>query len=330
MLMTDSTRPHRLTPAQRVAFGRGCVAAAAVLWSLGGVVIKSKALESLDPTSIAFYRSLFAGLALLPWIAPCRRVWRPALLPASAIFAATVGLYIAAVKATTAANAIFLQCSAVVWLVPLNLWILGERPDRRTRLGIALAAPGIAAIVLFGHGGGPRENSGVAMGLGSGIAYAGVIIALRRLRDLDPIWLSAALNLGGALSLAAWQLAADQAIARPDAGQLAGLVAFGVVQMAIPYTLFALGLREITAPEAGLIMLLEPILNPIWVVLGRGERPAAATIVGGLFLLLGVTVRYRPEPQARRQGAPRAIEAPPNEVVPVEHPRQDSNLRPTD
>ena len=72
------------------------------------------------------------------------------------------------------------------------------------------------------------------------------------------------------------------------------LVAFGVVQMAIPTLPFARGLRDVTAAEAGLISLLEPVLTPIWVALFHGETPTRATIVGGAILLSGVALRYWP------------------------------------
>jgi drug/metabolite transporter (DMT)-like permease len=67
-----------------------------------------------------------------------------------------------------------------------------------------------------------------------------------------------------------------------------------VVQLAIPYALFARGVRDVQAPEAALITLLEPVLNPIWVYLRHGERPADATLIGGAFLLAGVALRYLP------------------------------------
>jgi drug/metabolite transporter (DMT)-like permease len=67
--------------------------------------------------------------------------------------------------------------------------------------------------------------------------------------------------------------------------------------MALPYVLFARGLRDISTAEAGLIALIEPILNPVWVVLVVGERPAAATLAGGALLLLGVACRYLPAPR---------------------------------
>ena len=216
------------------------------------------------------------------------------MLPLGLIFGAMTGLYLAAVKATTAANAIFLQSSATFWTIPLSALVLGERPDRRSVRGIGLATLGIAAIVLFGYDGRPDEPHGIALGLASGLGYGTVAIGLRSLRDLDPTWLSAFNNLLGTLTLGVWIVLTRGSIARPDASQTLVLVGFGVMQMAIPYALFARGLRAIRAPEAALIALLEPVLNPIWVVLMTGEQPTPATLVGGLFLLSGVACRYWP------------------------------------
>ena len=73
-----------------------------------------------------------------------------------------------------------------------------------------------------------------------------------------------------------------------------GIVIFTNALMAIPYALFARGLREVSAAEAGLITLVEPILNPVWVVLVAHERPSVPTLVGGALLLAGVAIRYVP------------------------------------
>jgi DME family drug/metabolite transporter len=274
--------------------GRRYVLAAALLWSLGGVFAKSLELDGL---TIALYRGLFAGLALLPFVPRRHRVFRPALLPLGLCFGAMTGLYIAAIKATTAANAIYLQCTATFWTIPLSAWLLAERPDRRSVGGACLATVGIAAIVLYGYDGRPDEWMGVAMGLASGLAYAGVVIGLRGLRGLDPAWLSAINNLLGAAALGAWLVLARGRIVWPGVMPGLALLAFGIIQMAIPYVLFARGLRDVGAPEASLIALVEPVLSPLWVFLATGERPAPATFVGGLFLLSGVAFRYAPSPR---------------------------------
>lgn len=271
--------------------GRRDILAAAVLWSFSGVVTKRLPLPSGE---IAFYRSLFAGLALLPLVRPGRREWRAVMLPGALTFGAMVGLYIAAIQATTAANAIFLQCTAAFWLV-LSGWLRGQRPGRRTVQGIAVATAGIAAIVAFGAGGRPGEGRGLALGLSSGVAYAVVIELLRGLRRLDATWLSAVNNLGGALALGGWMVLTGSPPRLPATlGLAAALAAFGIVQMAVPYVLFARGLKTVPASEAALMGLLEPVLNPVWVGLVHGEIPAPASLVGGGLLLAGLAVRYAP------------------------------------
>lgn len=271
--------------------GRRDLLGAAVLWSLSGAITKSIAL---DPLSIAVYRGLFAGLVLAPLVPRSRREFRPVMLPLGLVFGAMTGLYLASIKATTAANAIFLQYSSTFWVVPMGLLFLGERPDRRGWAGIASATLGVAVIAAFGHGGGPREWQGVGLGLASGLAFAVVVTGMRGLRGVDPVWLSAVNNLLGAAALALWLTAAQGPPTVPTPGQALALAGFGVIQMAIPYALFARGLRTVRAPEAGLITLAEPILNPLWVVLATGERPHPATAVGGAFLLAGVALRYLP------------------------------------
>lgn len=282
-----------------VAVGRGrwFILAAAVLWSLSGAITKSLDLDGL---TIAFYRGLFAGLALIPLVPRPRRVFRPVMVPLGLVFGAMTGLFLASMKATTAANTIYLQYTATFWVVPLALVFLGERPDRRAAVGIALAMGGIGVIVLLGHSGRPEEWKGIALGVGSGVGYAAVVVGMRGLRGLDPIWLSAVNNLGGAFALLAWMTAGGAPPAVPSAPQAVVLVGFGVVQMAIPYALFARGLREVDAAEAGLICLAEPILNPLWVVLVAHEWPSLPTFVGGALLLSGVALRYVKLPLRRR------------------------------
>jgi drug/metabolite transporter, DME family len=292
----DSSRRSR-------RLGRLCVLAAALCWSLSGVV--TKALD-LGPLPIAFYRSLFAGLALLPLVPRGGWEFRLALVPLGLVFGAMIGLYISAVIATTAANAIYLQYTATFWMIPLSAWLLGERPDGRSVAGIALGMVGIAVIVARGYNGRPNEGLGVAFGLASGLAYACVAVGIRGLRDLHPIWLSAVANLGGALALGAWIIATTGGIPVPTSATMAALVGFGVIQMALPYALFARGLREIGAVEAGLIALIEPLVNPVWVALAHGERPAPATLFGGSFLLAGLACRFWPSRASVVPAGPRS------------------------
>ncbi len=216
------------------------------------------------------------------------------MIPMVLIFGAMIGVYVSSIARTTAANAILLQCTATFWTIPASLVLLHEKPDRRSVVGIGLVTLGIVSIVWKGRDGRAGEGLGILFGLLSGMGYAAVIIGMRALRAVDPTWLSVVNNLGGALTVGIFALIVAGRIEAPHGWQWPTLMAFGVLQMAIPYALFARGLQAIPAPEAGLIALLEPVLNPIWVYLAYGERPAPFTMVGGLFLLLGVAVRYVP------------------------------------
>ena len=212
----------------------------------------SKSLD-LDPLTIAFYRGLFAGLALLPFVsrtasggpAGALAAWREEEGHAAAM---TGAFFLGSVKTTTSANAIFLQCTATFWVVPVGAIFLGERPDRRARVSIALAMLGIVAIVGWGYDGRPNEWQGIVLGLASGITYACIAVGLRGLRDLDPIWLSAVLNLVGSATLGIWARVSGQGLASPSRLQVLVLIGFGMSPDGDPlYALFARGLREIGA-----------------------------------------------------------------------------------
>lgn len=267
--------------------GRLMVLGAAAMWSLSGVLAKGL---SLDGPAIAFYRGLFAGLALLPFVPRGAHAFRPGMLVLAVVFAAMTGLYLGSMRSTTAANAIFLQSSSVIWVVPIGFAVLRERVSGRGLAGVGLAAAGIAVILASGRGDRPHETLGIVYGLASGVGFAGVLVGLRRYREINPTWLCASNNLGGALLLGLWVVATGGSIPLPHGGDWATLVVFGVVQMAIPYVLFTRGLRTVPAAEAGLIGLIEPILNPLWVYLQHGERPGTPTVVGGALVLAGVAV----------------------------------------
>jgi drug/metabolite transporter, DME family len=270
--------------------GRICVLIAAALWSLSGVVTK---VLNLEFPVIAFYRGLFAGLALLPVVPRTEWKFRPLLVPLCMIFGVMTLLYLGSVQLTTAANAIFLQYTSVFWLIPLSIVFLKEKPDKRALAGSVLAAAGVMGIVLFGKKE-PREWNGILLGLLGAVGYSFAVVSMRKLRDLNPFWLSGIANLGGALTLGVWFVLSGREVAFPSWPVLLVLAGYGVVQMAIPYMLFARALRSLDASEAGLLSLLEPVLNPIWVFLAVGERPTITTLVGGTFLIAGVACRYSP------------------------------------
>jgi drug/metabolite transporter (DMT)-like permease len=262
---------------------------AALFWSLSGLFTKSLALPAMV---MATARVLFAGLALLPFLRGRRRSWRPALVGMVACFAAMNLTFVTAMTVTTAANAIFLQYTAPLWMLAVSVLWFREPFDPRNTVPLGLGMLGIAVIIL---GGGAGDALGISLGLAAGAAYGGVALFLRYLRDEDSIFLTVLNHLGSGLLLLPLVInrhAETLHALSPKTWTLLAL--FGVVQMAIPYVFFSRGLREVTTTEAGIITLIEPVLNPIWTYCFVGESPSLTTLVGGGVILGGVAWRYLP------------------------------------
>jgi drug/metabolite transporter (DMT)-like permease len=253
-----------------------------VLWSLGGVLIKSAEWPSLAKAGA---RSFLAAIVLLAWIRrPVFSFSRVQILAAVA-YTGTVALFVVANDRTTAANAIFLQYTAPIYVALLGHWLLGEKSRRLDWICIAIALCGIA--LFFGDDFDTRGAWGIAAAMGSGLSFAVMVLCLRHEKDRSP---ATSLLLGNILTVLIAIPSAIQA-GLPSA-QTAGILAvLGVFQLGIPYVLYSISIQRVSALEAILIPMLEPILNPIWVALQRGEVPGRWSIVGALLVLVAVGVR---------------------------------------
>ncbi|MEO8430462.1 MAG: DMT family transporter [Acidobacteriota bacterium] len=261
-----------MTPSRR---GTLLIVAAALLWSTGGIGIKA---ISDPPLKVAFFRSVFAAAALLVFLRPRMPRWSPVFLAALVSYATCLTTFVIATKWTTAANAIFLQYSGVIWVLLLSPFVLREPLRRRDAAAIAVALGGMA---LFFVGKFHAGGAGDAMALLSGVFFAGLVLSLRSQREGGA---EAAVTYGNVLACAALFpfVAGDLSLT----GRSAAILAFlGFFQLAGAYFLFVRGLRYVTATQASLIGMLEPVSNPIWVFLFLGERPSVYAIAGGLVVL---------------------------------------------
>jgi len=287
-----------MAPVSADARSRLLLVAAALLWSIGGLLAKSPWIVQIPIESrswvLACYRTLFAAAVLAPFVGWRRLRWHWGLHPAALSFAAMNVLYLSALTRTSAAAAIFLQYTAVAWAVVLGWLILRERPHRADWIALAFACAGIAFIVLLETT--AAHAAGNLIGLASGVAYAAVIVSLRALRSEDPVWVLMVCNSATGLCLLPWVSAMPVELQWPQWGILA---TFGVVQVAIPYLLFAIAIRHVPAHEAALLTLIEAVLNPVWVWLFLGERASGATWIGGACILTGLVAQQ----QLRRRGA---------------------------
>ncbi len=254
------------------------VLAAAALWSTAGAAIKSLGLNAWQT---AGGRSLVAGLFLLMVVREGRvRPTLPALAVAVA-YAFTTVLFVLATKLTTAANAIFIQDTAPLWVLLLSPWLLRERPTRGELLAIPLYGAGLGLFFLDELTSGQVVGNLVAAL--AGVAFAFSIVGLRRLRHDGPVALVWGNVLAAAATLPLW--ASGPLPTRLD---LALVVYLGVFQLGLAYLAFSRGMTGTPAIEASLLVLLEPVLNPIWTFFFTGERPGPWAIAGGA-VVLGAT-----------------------------------------
>jgi drug/metabolite transporter (DMT)-like permease len=254
----------------------------ALCWSLGGVLIKS---IDLPPFAIAGGRSAIA----IPMILLCsgrpRFTFSRAQIGGALGYAGTVVLFVFATRMTTAANAIFMQYTAPIYLALIWRWYLGERASRIDWLVIAVALAGIALFFVD-----RLTVSGLwgnIIALGSGLAFALVALFLRKEKAGSPI---ASIVLGNVIVALAGAPFIFQAPSLGEDG-LWRLGLLGTVQLGLPYVLYATAIKQVSALEATLIPLLEPVLNPLWVMLALGERPGPWAIVGGMLVLSAVLGR---------------------------------------
>ncbi len=298
--------------------GRLYVLAAAVLWSLSGAFVKTltqpNSLANLGEPPvplllIAFYRTLFAGLAIALTVRRGDVCFSPRLLLMMLSFAAMNATFIAATGLGTSANAIILQYTAPVWMYLAGVFLLKEPPERRNTIALVASMIGVA-VILAGAVQGPASGAPGAdngnqeanhpflaalIALASGITYAGVLIGLRVFRRHSSSWLTVLNHLFAAVVL----LPVLWLYPQPTLPQLAFLVLFGVVQMGLPYWLMSRGLKAVNAQEAGTLSLLELILNPVWAYWAAGEVPAPATFYGGGLILAALLWRYWPRRSTR-------------------------------
>jgi drug/metabolite transporter (DMT)-like permease len=256
--------------------------AAALLWSLGGLLIKS---VDWPPLAVAGGRGVIAGVFLLVCVRRPKFTWTRLQLGAAVAYTACTVLFATATKLTTAANAILLQYTAPVWVALLAAWLLGERATRRDWATIAVALAGMAlffrdqltATGMLGNG----------LAILSGVGFAVMTVLLRKQKDGSPIESIILGNLLAGLIGLPSMLGAPL----PSAGGLGALLVLGVFQLGLSYLLYSYAIRRVTALEAVLVPVIEPVLNPVWVLLALGERPGPNALWGGAIVVAVVTVR---------------------------------------
>lgn len=255
---------------------------AALLWSTGGLFIK---LISLSPYAILSLRALFSAALFGIWFRKRVFQWSWNIFLVSVFYCGLVICFVISTKITTAANAIFLQYTAPIYLILLEPVLFRFKLERINILTVIVCFLGMGLFFMGDLEVG--DMRGNVLALASGVFLAALMLAQR---FNPPDRHEAAIFQGNMLVAVFFFPAVLQGPAPtlPEWGMLAFL---GLVQLGLGYVLFTYGLKRVPAFESSLIAMLEPVLNPVWVLIGYGEKPAGTAVAGGLLIVGMLIVR---------------------------------------
>lgn len=279
------------SPAQLAVFA---LVLTAILWSSGGLLIKSVGWNSFG---IAGGRSLIALLVFVPFFKQIRfRMSFPMIMGAISYSLTTI-LFATANKMTTAANAILLQYTAPIYVIFLAALLLKERI---TKVDVAAVFGVFAGLVLFlfeGLNGG--HLWGDALALLSGFTFAGVAVFMRMQKDVNPM---TSVVLGNIIN-AVICIPIGFAVSTPTGG-MGYLILLGLFQLGLSYALYSYAVKHVKALQIILLTTLEPLLNPVWVFLVRGEKPGWFAVAGGILVIAVVLWHtWRKQKESKRESA---------------------------
>ena len=275
------------------------VLGAAILWSTGGLFIKATSLSAFE---LSFGRSLLAAIT----IAIVTRHEGFGLNRVSAIaavlYAALLILFVLATKLTTAANAIFLQYTAPVYVLILEPIFYKEKFRRRDLITVAVCLAGMSLFFVGKLR--PQDLEGNLVALASGVCFALYFLLLRHSKAREVNRASSAIygNLIALLVCApAFWGAMRRGISSTDFACIAYL---GIIQIGVAYILFTTAMaRGLRSLDASIVGYIEPVLNPVWVFLFLGERPSGWAIVGGGIIIASVLAHMLVSARAKKKAA---------------------------
>jgi drug/metabolite transporter (DMT)-like permease len=257
--------------------------ATAFLWSIAGLFIK---VIDWNPIAIAGMRSFIASIVIFVYLKRPEFNFSFPQSAAAIAHAATMLLFVAANKTTTAANAILLQYTAPVLTAFIGAILLKERPRVEHFAALPVAAAGM--IIMFFNELDGGNLFGNVLALLSAITLSFYFVFMRMQKDGSPLesillshWLTVIVCIIISLffPLPQFTLKSFGAIAM-----------LGIVQLGLSAILFSIAIKRVSAISANLIAVIEPVFNPLWVFIAIGEAPGIQALIGGGLIVLAVTI----------------------------------------
>jgi drug/metabolite transporter (DMT)-like permease len=259
------------------------MAATAFLWSIAGLFIK---VIDWNPIAIAGMRSFIASIVIFIYLKKPKIHLSFPQVAASVANAATMLLFVSANKTTTAANAILLQYFAPVLTVFIGAVLLKERTRMEHFAALPLVTAGMI-VMFFDKLSGGRVFGNV-LAIMSAITFSFYFVFMRMQKDGSPLesillshWLTAGICMVISLFLP---------VPHVTSISLAAIAVLGIVQIGLSAILFSVAIKRVSAVQANLIAVIEPVFNPVWVFFAIGEAPGTHALIGGGIIVLAVTI----------------------------------------
>lgn len=229
-------------------------------------------------------------MTLLLFLPEARRGWRGRTWLVGVAYAATLVLFVLATKLTTAANAIFLQSTAPLYLLLLGPVVLRE-PTRRVDVLVISAVAGGAILLLLGSqqavATAPAPIRGNVLGVVSGFTWAVTLTGLRWVgKRPERAESPAAIVAAGNFIAFIVSLPMALPVAHVTTTDTIVLLYLGMFQIGLAYTLLSRSIRHVSGLEAATLLLIEPVFNPVWTWLIQGEQPSSLALAGGALIIV--------------------------------------------
>jgi drug/metabolite transporter, DME family len=269
------------------------VVIAVLLWSTGGLFIK---WTTLDAFTVNAGRSLFAALTVAVFTFHKGLRLDSFTLLSSILYAGTLSCFVYATKTTYAANAIFLQYTAPIYILIAAPFILKEKFRFKDLLTVIFCLAGMSFFFLESQntetGLAPNVFLGNIVGLASGLFFGLYFVILRHPRSLSNKNPALSVFYGNILIvLIMLPIIAGNPPAEISSNDIFAILFLGIFQIGLAYVLFTKGIAGgVRSLDASIIGFIEPLLNPVWVFVFLGERPGVRAIVGGIIIITAVAL----------------------------------------
>ena len=254
-------------------------------WSIGGLFIKMVPWNSFVISSVRSLITCFVFLGYMKAMHYKLIVSKRTIL-AGATLCASFLCFVTANKMTTAANAIMLQYTSPIFILLISCIIFRQRPLKKDIFVVCAAVVGI--VLFFLDDLNPGDMLGNIIALGAGLTLGIFFVFGSKSTSIDENM--SAIFMGNFIT---FLVGIPFYFLYPPTftvQSVLSILVLGIFQLGVPYILYGIAIRDCPPLTASLISMFEPLLNPLWVFLVMGETPGIMALIGGLIVVVTITL----------------------------------------